>query len=389
MIPNDEKKSSLNQALLDAIFGPVGNGMQVLQIVRGQKAPADFKYLLPDGDGELSARSDGDGSHRLVVAQNPELENADLLKGLKNLVQTGEHLEKVLQYGQDGTTNWVRIKAQKFGDDVIITKEDLTQTKEAEERLMQLNRALFAKNRELEALSSELKTFNTIVANDYNDTLRNLYTSMEFIVSNDARNLSDAGKANVRRAQAAIQKLKLLTEDIVAFSRISTEEPLSPVDLNEVIASVINSMQRKIKENVATVKYKDLPVIQGYQLLVTILFTHLIDNAIKFRKQEINPRINIEYTHQEGKTIDHSSANKDLSYDIISVVDNGIGFDIREGEKIFTMFYRLHEKGKTKGGIGLAICKKIMDLHGGFISSECTPECTTFRCYFPREKLIV
>jgi signal transduction histidine kinase len=72
-----------------------------------------------------------------------------------------------------------------------------------------------------------------------------------------------------------------------------------------------------------------------------------------------------------------------VAYNLVSIIDNGIGFDPQQGEKIFTMFYRLQEKGKQKGGIGLAICKKIMDLHGGFIASECTPECTTFKCYFP------
>jgi light-regulated signal transduction histidine kinase (bacteriophytochrome) len=246
---------------------------------------------------------------------------------------------------------------------------------------------LFAKNRELETMSSELKTFNTIAANDYNETLRNLYTSMEFIVSKDAKNLSDPGRANVRRAQAAIQKLKLLTEDIVAYSKISTDEPLSAVDLNVILAIVINSLQKKVLENRAVISYKDLPIVQGYPLLMTILFTHLIDNAIKFRKEHLEPVIKITATVQDGADIDHSAANKELTYDVISVIDNGIGFEKQEGEKIFTMFYRLQEKGKSKGsGIGLAICKKIMDLHGGFISSECTPECTTFRCYFAREK---
>ena len=168
--------------------------------------------------------------------------------------------------------------------------------RQAEERLMQLNRALFAKNRELEALSSELKTFNTIAANDYNDTLRNLYTSMEFIVSNDARSLSDSGKANVRRAQAAIQKLKLLTEDIIAFSKITTEEPLTPVQLEKIISIVVENMQNKISEHNAVIVYKDLPVIHGYPLLLTILFGHLIDNAIKFRKPEEDPKIHIAHS---------------------------------------------------------------------------------------------
>jgi len=98
--------------------------------------------------------------------------------------------------------------------------------------------------------------------------------------------------------------------------------------------------------------------------------------------------IEIRHSIAAGADIKHSAAISDVSFNVISVIDNGIGFDPQEGERIFTMFYRRNEKGKQKGpGIGLAICKKIMDLHGGFIVSECAPECTTFRCYFPSQKL--
>jgi light-regulated signal transduction histidine kinase (bacteriophytochrome) len=251
---------------------------------------------------------------------------------------------------------------------------------------MQLNKALFFKNRELEALASELKTFNSIAANDYNETLKHLYNSMEFIITNDAKNLSDAGKANIRRAQAAIQKMKLLTDDIIAFSKVSSEEPMLPVDLNDILVTVQSSLEEKITAENATIRADSLPVIMGYSSLIALLFYHLIRNAIKFRKTELDPVIDVNYTAKPGNEIEHSAAIPEISYNLISVIDNGIGFDPQEGEKIFTMFYRLHEKGKQKGGIGLAICKKIMDLHGGFIASECTPKCTTFKCYFPTQR---
>jgi light-regulated signal transduction histidine kinase (bacteriophytochrome) len=218
--------------------------------------------------------------------------------------------------------------------------------------------------------------------------LKNVYNSMEFIVNNDAKNLSDAGKANIRRAQAAIQKMKLLTEDIIAFSKIHSTEERTNVDLNEILTNVLNGLDQKIKSENAVILYDKLPVVMGYSSLLSLLLSHLIANAIKFRKEEISPAIEIRHSVALGVDIKHSAAIGDVNYNVISVVDNGIGFDPQEGEKIFTMFYRRHEKGKQKGsGIGLAICKKIMDLHSGFIASECTPECTTFKCYFPIQKL--
>jgi len=296
-----------------------------------------------------------------------------------NVIETTEPLDIIVQ-DQD---RWHRVKAQKFNNGLIVYREDITVAKQAEEKIMQLNMALFAKNRKLEVLSSELKTFNTIAANDYNETLKHLYNSMEFIINNDAKNLSDAGKANIRRAQAAIQKTRLLTDDIIAFSRIHPDEQMTEVDLNETLVAVLNSLDEKIKAANAKICSDKLPTITGYPPLVSLLFHHLISNALKFRKDELYPVIDIRHSVKRGSEIEHSAVLTNDTYNLISVIDNGIGFDPQEGEKIFTMFYRLHEKGKQKGGIGLAICKKIMDLHGGFIASECTPECTTFKCYFP------
>lgn len=372
---SEDREIALNRRILDAIFEIVTNGIQVLEAVRNnQNEVIDFRTVL------------GSMEH-LLFKRYPEAKKSSLFEKLRRVVETGEPLDDIIHHNEEGTSNWVHIKAQKFGDCVVISKDDLTASKQAEERLVQLNRSLFAKNRELEAISSELKTFNAIAANDYNETLRSLYTCLEFIISNDAKNLSDAGKANVRRAQSAIQKLKLLTDDIVAFSRITTKEPFTKVDLNEILTTVLNNIHRKVQESQTKVSYDDLPSIYGYSLLLTILFTHLIDNAIKFKKESTYPAINILHSVEDGNNIQHAAVIKDTRYDIISVIDNGIGFDEKEKERIFDTFYRSNEKSRSKGsGIGLAICKKIMDLHGGFILAECTPECTTFRCYFPIEK---
>jgi light-regulated signal transduction histidine kinase (bacteriophytochrome) len=365
---NDKSRFKMNlnldNELFEALFKTIPNEVHVFEAVRNScHVITDFKNLI---------------GNKTTGVNNGKLYNR-LFNQFVNVIETGEPLDMIFQ-DQD---RWHHIKAQKFNNGLIVYHEDTTVAKQAEEKIMQLNMALFAKNRKLEALSSELKTFNTIAANDYNETLKHLYNSMEFIINNDAKNLSDAGKANIRRAQAAIQKTKLLTDDIIAFSKIHSEEQMTQVDLNETLAIVLNGLDEKIKAENAKIRLDKLPTVTGYPPLVSLLFHHLISNAIKFRKKEFDPVIDIRHSVKKGSEIEHSAALKDVTYDLISVIDNGIGFDPQEGEKIFTMFYRLHEKGKQKGGIGLAICKKIMDLHGGFIASECTPECTTFKCYFP------
>ncbi len=357
---------NFDNQLLEALFETISNEVHVFEAVRDGHIIKEFKPLIKnkptDGNGKL---------------------DAGLFDQFVDVVETGKPLDMILQHREDGQNRWYQVKAQKFNNGLIVYREDITMAKQAEEKIMQLNTALFTKNRRLEALSSELKTFTTIAANDYNETLKHLYNSMEFIINNDARNLSDAGKANIRRAQAAIQKMKLLTDDIISFSKIHSDEQMIQVNLNEVLAIVLSSLDEKIREDNAVIRSESLPSVKGYPPLISLLFYHLISNAVKFRKKELNPVIDITHTTKAGSDIEHSEALGDVTYNLISIIDNGIGFDPQEGEKIFTMFYRLNEKGKQKGGIGLAICKKIMDLHGGFIASECTPECTTFKCYFP------
>jgi light-regulated signal transduction histidine kinase (bacteriophytochrome) len=369
----------LNSDLLKAVFETISDDVLVIEAVRDSYnkitgfEDTTVKEFFLDRTNNPDARS-------LLLSS---LKNGtELFKQFTDVVETGNMLNTIIRFDENDRKKWYQLTCRKFNNCIIVCLQDVSTAKQAEEKIMQLNKVLFTKNRKLQAIGSELQTFNAIAANDYNETLKQLYNSMEFIVSNDAKNLSDAGKANIRRAQAAVQKMKLLTDDIIAFSKVNSEEQMVPVDLNEMLILVINSLADKIKTENASVNTDDLPVISGYPPLISLLFYHLISNALKFRKEEANPVIHIKHALKTGSQIDHSAAHTDLTYYMISVTDNGMGFDPKEGEKIFTMFYRRNEKGKQKGGIGLAICKKIMDLHGGFIASECTPECTTFKCYF-------
>lgn len=373
---------NLDDELLKAFFEASSNEVHILDAVRdSNNVIRDFRYVM---GSKMAYGGKADLTGKLLLTVYPWKKETGLFDHFVKVAETDEPLDLVFQYHHNGQKKWFNIQAKKFNNGLIVYREDITTAKQAEEKIMELNKVLFSKNRELEALSSELTTFNSIAANDYNETLKNLYNSMEFIVSNDARNLSDAGKANIRRAQAAIQKMKLLTDDIIAFSKINSQEQMTRADLNEILVNVLNGLEQKIKAENAAVLSDPLPAIMGYPPLLSLLFYHLIANAIKFRKPDINPTVEIRHSVKHGANIQHSTAINDVNYDLVSVIDNGIGFDPLEGEKIFTMFYRRHEKGKQKGsGIGLAICKKIMDLHGGFIASECTPACTTFKCYFP------
>ena len=155
------------------------------------------------------------------------------------------------------------------------------------------------------------------------------------------------------------------------------------IDPNNIIENVITGMKGKIEDAQATIKTTELPSFPADQLLFSHLITNLLDNAIKF-KNHVDPIIKINYSHAD-KLNERPKAADDAAYIVVTISDNGIGFQQEEMDKMFEFFHQLPSQGKHKGsGMGLAICKKIMEMHGGFILAEGEKDKgAAFQCYFP------
>jgi PAS domain S-box-containing protein len=282
----------------------------------------------------------------------------------------------------DRNTVFRRNAAGEVTEKIGIAQE-VTNKKILDSEIEGLNDALLFKNADLEAANAELNAFNNVAANQYKDTLRNLYTSMEFIITNDARSLSNEGRANLRRSQSAIQKMKLFTEDIVAFSAIrNTDNHPVPADLNKILRKVLTEQESKIASAELSIEYDKLPEIVGYPDMISLLFSNLIGNAIKFRNENAASRqLEITYEKKAGFNKVHHAEEMHFIY----FRDNGIGFSNEFSNDIFSLFFQLNKESKYKGsGVGLAVCKKIMDLHKGTISAEGRPgEGATIICCFP------
>jgi len=299
--------------------------------------------------------------------------------------------EETLHIKSNGTVKTLKIKAAPLKNEngqiekMVGVDVDISAARQSEKKINELNDSLFIMNKELISLNNELKNFNTITASNYSETLRHIYINLEAIVTNDARTLSDSSRANLRRAQSSIQRLKLLTNDINKYLQlydIGINKQM--INANTIIEHVISGMKGKIEDAQANIHINELPPFPADPLLFSHLMTNLIDNAIKFRKLMVNPVIKIYYSHaDELNAIPKAMAN--TAYMIIIVSDNGIGFQQEEMDKMFELFYQLPTQGKYKGsGMGLAICKKIMEMHGGFISAEGQRASgASFQCYFP------
>jgi len=303
--------------------------------------------------------------------------------------QDFEELIGILPPGQDKKI--VKIKAGPLNDKkknpvkMIGIDLDITQQVHASNEINDLYGMLMSRTKDLETLNTELKTFNTITSRDYKETLQILYTNLEYIVSKDGRLLSDTSKANIRRAQSAIQRMKLLTDDISNYLQLyDLGIHRTLINAHELLKDVLEGMKDKLERANAKVEMAPLPPLYSDPFLFALLLRHLIDNAINFKKIIVPPVIKIKYS-QADEINAVPQAIKDTPYTIISISDNGIGFDEEHADKIFDLFYIINENRKTKGsGIGLAICKKIMQMHVGFITAEgTTAHGATFNCYFP------
>lgn len=278
---------------------------------------------------------------------------------------------------------------EKLGIAQEITDKKTSQKdlERAREQIGTLNEQLMDRNRELEFANSELKAFNAVAANDYQDTLRKLYTSLEYIVMNDAKGLSNEGRANIRRAQSAVQKMKLLTDDIINYTSISIKEQRRlTVSIDRVINEVLAGLQDRISKHCATIAVEGCFEIYAYPLLLRVLVHNLVSNALKFN--ESSPTIKIICSEIHGEEIPFEHTNRAAVYHQMMVTDDGIGFDPADAENIFDVFYKSGNNTKYKGsGLGLAISKKIMEIHEGFIKAIGEPgNGAKFICYFPKKE---
>jgi signal transduction histidine kinase len=254
----------------------------------------------------------------------------------------------------------------------------------SEEKIKELNKQLLENINQLESTNKELDRFAYMASHDLQEPLRKIRIFSERIQENYADIIGDEGRVYIEKMQSACIRMQNLIDDILAFSKISVDKgSLVNSKLGTLVTEVINDMDHEIKEKNAKVIIENLPELPVNQGLMKSLFQNLISNSLKYSRKEIAPVISIT-THSNGSTImDESGPFK--KFHRIYVKDNGIGFEQQYADQIFTMFKRLHAGPEYKGtGIGLAICKKIVEEHHGYISARsAVDEGTTFTISLP------
>lgn len=236
-------------------------------------------------------------------------------------------------------------------------------------------------NDDLRNSNEELAQFAYVASHDLQEPLRKIQTFTSRLLETEYNNISEKGKDYFTRMQAAAQRMRQLIEDLLSFSRTSNngDQLFEYVDLTQVLLRVKEQLGDQIDRKGAVVEYDPLPVLSAIPYQIEQLFTNLLNNALKFSRKEVQPLIKVK---MEDNTYTLVGG---VPYHKVTISDNGIGFEPQFSERIFQVFQRLHVRNQFEGtGIGLAICKKIMDNHKGMISAEGKPgEGAVFTLLFP------
>jgi signal transduction histidine kinase len=247
---------------------------------------------------------------------------------------------------------------------------------ESNDALERSNDELERQARELVRSNTELDQFASIASHDLQEPLRKVRTFTERISETEAENLSERGADYLRRANASAERMQTLIEDLLRFSRVSTQgRPFSPVDLAKVVEDVLDDLSEQVTRTGARVEVSGLPTINADPPQMRQLMQNLISNAIKFRREDVAPVVRVESRVESG-------------WVTMTVADNGIGFDPQYSRRIFRVFERLHGRGTYPGtGIGLALCRKIAERHGGTVVANGVPgEGSTFTVTMQTER---
>jgi|GEM_PF-1909322 len=212
---------------------------------------------------------------------------------------------------------------------------------------------------ELERKNAALEEYNYITSHDLQEPLRTI-SNMTNLLNNDYGDKLDGNaKKSLLFMKEATSRMRKLITGVLTFSKIGVEGKRKLIDCNEIVKVVLQDLNANIKESSATINVKKkLPFIYGLKIEIRMLFQNLISNAIKFRREEVAPHIEI-------------GAEKKGNFWEFHIRDNGIGIKSNKTDRIFLVFQRLHKRNEYEGtGIGLSYCKKIVNLHDGDIWVE-------------------
>jgi len=295
----------------------------------------------------------------------------------------GKALHEGWRVRKNGTTFWGSIVITAMHDEennvIGFTKvtRDLTERRAAENRILQYSR-------QLETQNKELQQFAYVAAHDMKEPLRKILFYLSAVVENDPVVDLEKKRAYLKRSEEAARRMQRLIDDMLAFTKVSQPlEQFEVVDLNSTLSEVAAFYQDTLESIQGRLVIPNLPTVRGIPFQLIQLFSNLVSNSIKYRSPDRPLRIEISSETVDDPYFQHKSY-RPQQLKKIAVKDNGLGFEPEYNDQIFEMFQRLHGREFSGTGIGLSICKKVMDNHQGRIRAQGKmDEGALFELYFP------
>jgi PAS domain S-box len=357
----------------------------------------DYAIILLDKDGIV--RNWNKGAEKIKGYKDYEIigksfSNFYLPEDAKNglpqkLLNEGRVNGKAIHEGwrkrKDGSRFWGSIVITALHDDknnvIGFTKvtRDLTERKITEDKMKEYTNQLEFQNKELEQ-------FAYAASHDMKEPLRKIHLYNTSIADNPNNKLDEKSRDFLNRSISATKRMTDLIEDLLTYSKTTSNlESFDSVDLNEIVEEIIQLHKEEFDQKKVKFNIGQLPIIKAVSFQMKQLMFNLINNSIKYKHPEREVVIEIIAETEDGRDLIQYCADPVVRYYKISVIDNGIGFESQYSERIFDIFQRLNNLPGTKGsGIGLAICKRIVQNHHGFIkASGVVNEGARFDIYLP------
>lgn len=341
--------------MLSMAIEACGMGTYEIDVITNRiKTSANFKKLL-----SIESEITVDAVLAKLHPDDQQLQKKAHKDALENGVVCYE--ARILQ--KNNSEKWIKIfgkiiKNEKGDPSTILgIVQDIQEQKEFE---VELKRKIEESTLELRRSNDDLLHFANVVSHDLQEPVRKIKIFNDFLKNEIADQLPDRSVMHLNKIAHSANRMQCIIEGLLAYSTIDkSTQPVEKIFLNDLLENIKTDLELLIKEKGAILIIKDLPEIEGAPILIQQLFYNLIQNALKFTKADLPPRVIIT---SAIKNIDSVESIE------ISVKDNGIGLDPIYAEKIFAAFERLHSKDEYEGnGIGLALCRKIINRHNGTI----------------------
>lgn len=345
-----------------------------------------YKIVIQEGNPFKALTESKEVEKNVNLHQILNKEEASILLPLLRSSFKGNSQRKEIEFGEElFRLNFVPIKeGKKTISHVLVISEDISIFRNSQN---DLRNKIYA----LESANESLEQFAYVASHDLQEPLRKIRAFGDRLNTKYADQLEGSGRDYIERMQNAAARMQTLINDLLKYSRVGRfHEPFQLINLTDLIHDILNDLETTISETNASITVNDLPAVQAEPSQLRQLFQNLISNAIKFQQPDKPPEIVVTFEKINASEIeDYVIAEVSSVYYKIKITDNGIGFNEKYLDRIFNIFQRLHGRSEYKGtGIGLAICRKIVENHGGLISATSKPgQGSTFYVTLPEKQI--